>query len=80
MKNLICYLGQSSENSIHLNYSAIDSHIQNSRRSTDEKYYMFMVRLSEKLVNKGFAKLSNDNAHLALPTHLIVYRRQNVLK
>jgi hypothetical protein len=79
MKNLICYLGQSSENSIHLNYDALNSHIRNARRSTDGKYYMFIVRLSEKLLNNGFAKLSNDAAHLALPTHLFVYRRETIL-
>jgi hypothetical protein len=36
---------------------------------------MFLVRSEKRHFNKGSAKLSNDNAHLALPTHLIVYRR-----
>ncbi len=73
------YLVQSSENSIQLTYDALDSHTQNARRSTDGRYYMFIVRLEKKLLNHSFVKLSNDTAHLALPTHLIVYRREIVV-
>ncbi len=73
------YLGGSSENSIYLTNDALSSHIRNGRRSIDGKYYMFIVRLSKKLPNPDSGNLSNENAHFALPTHLIVYRRETIV-
>ena len=72
---MICYLDKRTDDFIRLYDNAFDSHVQNARRSTDGQYYMFIVRSEKKHFNKGSGKLSNDNAHLALPTHLIVYRR-----
>ncbi|CAF4131196.1 unnamed protein product [Rotaria sp. Silwood2] len=58
---------------------ALNSHICNAHRSTDGKYYMFAVQLSTKnSAHQDFTYLSNDDAHLALPTHLIVYQRNKV--
>ncbi len=78
-ENFLRYLDVQPENSIHLTRDALSSHIRNTRRSTDGKYYMFVVRLSKKLVNQESINLSNENAHLTLLTHLIVYQRQIVL-
>ncbi|CAF0976457.1 unnamed protein product [Rotaria sp. Silwood1] len=61
---------------IRLTSIALNSHIYNARRSTDRKYYMFAVQLSsKKSVDMKLLYLSNEDAHLALPTHLIVYER-----
>ncbi len=78
-ENFLPYLDGQPENSIHLTRDALSSHIRNTRRSTDGKYYMFVVRLSKKLVNQESINLSNEDAHLTLLTHLIVYQRQIVV-
>lgn len=80
MENLfVCYLDKQSENSIHLTRDALNSHIQHTHRSTDGKYYMFVVRLPKKLLHHDSGSLSNEDAHLVLPTHLIVYERQIIV-
>jgi len=72
---LFCYLDRQPENSIRLTRDALSSHIQSTRRSTDGKYYMFVVRLAKKIFNNDSGSLTNEDAHLALPTYLITYQR-----
>lgn len=54
---------------------ALKSHIHNAYRSTNGRYYMFVVILSKKVNEKDLISLSNDDAHLALPTHQITYKQ-----
>lgn len=62
---------------IRLCSTALRSHICNSRRSTDGNFYMFVVKLSmQQPLTREFIDVSNDDAHLALPTHMIVYQRK----
>jgi hypothetical protein len=63
------------DNRICLTRDALNSHIHGTRRSTDGKYYIFVILLSKKVSDQDFIYLSNTEAHLALPTHLIVYRQ-----
>lgn len=62
---------------IRLCSTALRSHICNSSRSTDGNFYMFVVKLSmQQPLTREFIDVSNDDAHLALPTHMIVYQRK----
>ena len=72
---ILFYLESSSEHSMYLTPDAFSSHVQNARRSTDGKYYMFAVGLPKKLLKQGSFRFSNETAHLVLPTYLIVYQR-----
>jgi len=69
------HLDGQSDNGICLTRDALNSHIHGTRRSTDGKYYIFVILLSKKISEQDFISLSNKEAHLALPTHLIVYRQ-----
>jgi len=69
------HLDGQSDNGICLTRDALNSHIHGTRRSSDGKYYIFVILLSKKVHDQDFISLSNKEAHLALPTHLIVYRQ-----
>ena len=69
-------VGSPAENTIHLYTNALDNHILHAQRSTDGRYYMFVVQLPKRLLKNDCAKLSNETAYLALPTHIIVYQRE----
>ncbi|CAF1185528.1 unnamed protein product [Rotaria sordida] len=67
------------ESLIRLTSVASSTHIYDTRRSTDGKYYMFAVQLSSKKISdQDCICLSNEDAHLALPTYLIVYHRNKI--
>ncbi|CAM4861251.1 unnamed protein product [Rotaria socialis] len=69
------------QGTIQLTRAALDSHICNTRRSTDGKYYIFAVQVSTKTkLDQNFINISNNDANLALPTHLIIYRRQKIIQ
>ncbi|CAF3452342.1 unnamed protein product [Rotaria socialis] len=69
------------QGTIQLTRAALDSHICNTRRSTDGKYYIFAVQVStKKKLDQNFINISNNDANLALPTHLIIYRRQKIIQ
>jgi hypothetical protein len=76
-KHLIYYLGQQSEDSIRLTRDALNSHICGTRRSSDGNYYLFVVQLKRKSFDQDLICLLNKDAYLALPTHLIVYKRRS---
>ncbi|CAF3313561.1 unnamed protein product [Rotaria socialis] len=62
--------------SICLTRDALNSHLYGSRRSTDGKHYIFALQLAKYDLNDDFSLLQNEDTHLALPTHLIVYQRR----
>jgi hypothetical protein len=62
--------------SICLTRDVLNSHLYGSRRSTDGKHYLFAVQLAKDNINDDWILLSNKDAHLALPTYLIVYQRK----
>jgi len=76
-------LGEQFENSsirsICLTRDVLNSHLYGSRRSSDGKHYLFAVEIAKNDVNDDYILLSNNDAHFALPTYLIVYRRRQNL-
>jgi hypothetical protein len=40
---------------------------------------MFVVQLAKKVFNNDSGSLTNEDAHLALPTYLITYQRKIIL-
>ena len=75
-KIFICYSDAPSQKPILLTCDALNSHINGARRASDGKYYMFVVRLSKQIPIQEFNRLTNADADLAIPTHLIVYQRR----
>ncbi|CAF0967945.1 unnamed protein product [Rotaria sordida] len=70
------YGDQFGNGSICLTRDVLNSHLYGTRRSTDGKHYLFAVQLAKYDRNNDFVLLTNDDAYLALPTHLIVYQRR----
>ncbi|CAF0723972.1 unnamed protein product [Adineta steineri] len=75
VQSVIHYGLHSIQDSICLTRDALNSHIYGARRSSDGKYYMFVVHLSKKMIDQELFHISNKDAHLAFPTHLIVYKQ-----
>ncbi|CAF0739301.1 unnamed protein product [Adineta ricciae] len=73
--SIIHYGFHSESGSIEFARQALKTHIHNAYRSTNGRYYMFVVILSKNVREKDLISLSNDDAHLALPTHLITYKQ-----
>ena len=69
----------SKESVICLTRDALTSHLYGTRRSTDGLFCLFAVQSVQCATDEETLLLSNDEAHLILPTHLILYRRQTNL-
>lgn len=63
------------DGSIRFNRDALSSHIDGTRRSIDGKYYLFVVQIAKK--DQDCISLSNEEIHLTLPTHLIIYKKRS---
>jgi hypothetical protein len=61
-----------------LTRDALNNHLYGTRRSTDGKHYLFAVEIAKNDINEDLILLSINDAHLALPTYLIVYQRRNL--
>lgn len=64
-------------NSICFTRDVWKSHVHSSCRSTDGKYYLFVVEIAKKNLEQDLIYLSNEEIHLILPTFLIVYQKRS---
>ena len=73
---MFCSDNRLANQSIYFTRDALNSHLYGSRRSTGGKHYIFAVEIAKNSHDDDLILLSNDDASLALPMHLIVYQRR----